>query len=101
MVGIPIGKVCDKHNEEVKDMKFLEDIWKRLLLFSGLAPSMDGPRSAKIRNKIITNCSICPFAIVRPNVWSRNYPTHQCKMMGEKFIYTPNIIPKWCPYVIS
>lgn len=82
-------------------MKFLEDLWKKLLVLSRINPSTEGPRCAMVGRKFITTCTICPYAIVRKNVWSKNYPTHQCGMMGDKFIYTPNLIPRWCPYATT
>jgi hypothetical protein len=57
-------------------------------------------RRAKIDGKIITSCHYCHHALMRENIWSKNYPTYQFTEKGGKFNYIPGMIPSWCPYAI-
>jgi len=51
-----------------------------------------------IRGKTITQCFSCPYGVVVPNVVSESFPIVKCGDAGGRTNYTPDKIPRWCPY---
>jgi hypothetical protein len=73
----------------------------RIKQIERMGPDKYNLRGAKIDDKFIKSCRVCKYADIKPNFWSKNYPTCQCTMMGNKFNYMPDIVPRWCPYAIK
>ena len=56
------------------------------------------PRVAIIDGRTITQCSLCPWRTVQDNPISISFPIVKCGDAGGRTNYTPNVVPRWCPY---
>ena len=56
------------------------------------------PRVATIDGRTVTQCFLCPWGAVQDNVVSISFPIVKCGDAGGRTNYTPNVVPRWCPY---
>jgi hypothetical protein len=57
------------------------------------------PRVAIIRGRTVTACYLCPYRFLKDNPVNKSYPIVKCEDKEMKINYTPDKVPRWCPYV--
>lgn len=50
-----------------------------------------------VGSRCITCCNYCPMADIKDNIVNSSFPVVTCRETA-KISYTPNSIPRWCPY---